>query len=148
MKTVGVLALVIAGLVAMGLPATDALRYTVYKSKVSFYEAWQQCIANGGSLASIQLASQNANVLAAIQAAGGDGGWWLSGTDVGLEGSWVWFSTNKAVGTPYGFVNFAAGEPSNSGTNGENCLSMNIQGTWNDDACDKLLYYVCEFYSQ
>uniref|UniRef100_A0A182SF39 C-type lectin domain-containing protein n=1 Tax=Anopheles maculatus TaxID=74869 RepID=A0A182SF39_9DIPT len=146
MKTV-VLALVIIGLVAVGLPTAHALHYKVYSTKVTYWEAWQQCIANGGNLASIETATQNNAVHKAIKKTGRDGQWWLSGTDLGLEGSWIWLSRNEPVGTPYGYLNYAAGEPNNMSNAGEHYLVMRGDGAWNDIPCDSPAFYVCEFYS-
>uniref|UniRef100_A0A182SKN8 C-type lectin domain-containing protein n=1 Tax=Anopheles maculatus TaxID=74869 RepID=A0A182SKN8_9DIPT len=131
MKTV-LLALVIAGLVAVGLPSAQAIRYTAYKTKLSFYAAWQQCLDKGGNLASVETPSQNGQVVAAIKKAGSSDGWWISGTDAGLEGSWIWVSSNKPIGSIKGYVNFASGEPNNNASNGENCLITYNDGTWND----------------
>ncbi|XP_035901733.1 pulmonary surfactant-associated protein D-like [Anopheles stephensi] len=142
MKTV-LLVLAIVGLAA----TAQALHYTAYKTKVSFFEAWQQCIVKGGSLVSIETAYQNSMVLKTIKNAGADGGCWLSGTDIGLEGSWVWLSNNKPIGNVNGYVNFNVGEPNNAASGGEHCLTMNFDGSWNDEVCGRLLYYVCEFYT-
>ncbi|XP_035893152.1 macrophage mannose receptor 1-like [Anopheles stephensi] len=146
MKTV-LLALAIFGLAAVGLPTAQSLRYTAYKTKVSFFEAWQQCLAKGGSLASIELARQKEVVVAAMKKAGASDGWWISGTYVGLEGSWIWLSNNKPVGSIKGFVNFAPGEPNHLSTNGENCLITYNDGTWNDVDCGKTYYYICQSHS-
>uniref|UniRef100_A0A182YTB2 C-type lectin domain-containing protein n=1 Tax=Anopheles stephensi TaxID=30069 RepID=A0A182YTB2_ANOST len=70
-----------------------------------------------------------------MKKAGASDGWWISGTDVGLEGSWIWLSNNKPVGSIKGFVNFAPGEPNHLSTNGENCLITYNDGTWNDVDC-------------
>ncbi|XP_049289321.1 perlucin-like [Anopheles funestus] len=141
-----VIALTIGVLVAVGLPTTTALRYTVHNTPVNFFTAWQQCIAKGGALAAIETPCQNEFVYDAIKQSGGSGGWWISGTDLGLEGSWIWMSKNVPLGNVNGYMNFAPGEPSNSGTTGEHCLAIEQSPQWNDMPCDKLLNYVCEYY--
>uniref|UniRef100_A0A182LWP0 C-type lectin domain-containing protein n=1 Tax=Anopheles culicifacies TaxID=139723 RepID=A0A182LWP0_9DIPT len=114
----------IAGVVAIGLPTANALRYTISNEKLTFFGAWQQCIEQGGTLATIETPRQNAQVLTAIKKSGKVAdNWWLSGADLGLEGSWIWLSNNKPVGRSSGFVNFAASEPNNTGAGGEHCMS-------------------------
>ncbi|XP_053667968.1 pulmonary surfactant-associated protein D-like [Anopheles marshallii] len=146
MKT-GLIAPIVVALVAVGLPATHALRYTVHNTAVPFFEAWQQCLAKGGSLASIELAVQNLAVTDQIQKSGASGAWWISGSDMGLEGSWIWMSRNTPVGYRSGYINFADGEPNNKAAGGENCLTMHKDGGWNDESCDNRNFYVCEYYS-
>uniref|UniRef100_A0A182WE58 C-type lectin domain-containing protein n=1 Tax=Anopheles minimus TaxID=112268 RepID=A0A182WE58_9DIPT len=138
------IALVFVGVLAVGLPTVRAIRYIAYKDQVNFFTAWQQCLLYGGKLASIETADQNALVLEAIKRSRGTGGWWISGTDIGLEGSWIWLSKNIPVGSNNGYVNFAMGEPTNSGT-GENCLAIEQSPLWNDLPCEKLINYVCEY---
>uniref|UniRef100_A0A4Y0BDD2 C-type lectin domain-containing protein n=1 Tax=Anopheles funestus TaxID=62324 RepID=A0A4Y0BDD2_ANOFN len=145
MKTC-VIAFVIVVLVGVGFQATHALRYTVHNTPVTFFEAWQQCIAMGGTLPSIQTPYQNRKIHAAIKKTGVYSQWWLSGVDLGMEGSWVWLSTNKPVGSPFGFINFSLGEPNNI-AGSEHCLAMDLGGKWFDQWCNMTCFFVCEYKS-
>uniref|UniRef100_A0A182NPC3 C-type lectin domain-containing protein n=1 Tax=Anopheles dirus TaxID=7168 RepID=A0A182NPC3_9DIPT len=131
------------------LPTSFGLTYTVHNTKVTFFEAWNACISYSGYLASPESVRQNEAIWTLIKKTGATGGWWLSGTDIGMEGSWIWLSRNVPVGSAYGYDNFAAGEPNNvvTATNTENCLNIGFFGNskWNDAACDSSFYYVCEY---
>uniref|UniRef100_A0A182NYC7 C-type lectin domain-containing protein n=1 Tax=Anopheles dirus TaxID=7168 RepID=A0A182NYC7_9DIPT len=141
---------VIVTIVALSLPTTLALRYTVHNTKVQFFEAWTQCINNGGYLASSETAYEQAAIVSAIQKSGAPSseGWWLSGTDEGMEGSWIWLSRNVPVAIVGGYTNWASTEPNNVG-GAENCLITGIDSSfkWYDKPCDNTYYYVCEYYS-
>jgi len=54
---------------------------------------------------------------------------WLGGTDAHKEGDWKWLSGKKAT-----YTNWAIGEPTDSGVNGEDALIMMSDGTWGDVA--------------
>uniref|UniRef100_A0A182N2M6 C-type lectin domain-containing protein n=1 Tax=Anopheles dirus TaxID=7168 RepID=A0A182N2M6_9DIPT len=138
---------VLRSLLIVGLVGTHALRYTVHNTPVDFYEAWMQCMAKGGYLAAIETALQNAMVLEAVKKAGGPEFWWIAGTDNGLEGVWIWMSRNLRMGSVSGYVNWMAGEPSNTGTGGENCAAIGSAGTWSDKPCTNTYKYVCEYYT-
>lgn len=64
---------------------------------------------------------------------------WLGGTDMAMEGIWVW-----VTGESMGFQNWRSGEP-NGGT-AENCMVLepNNGGTWDDLPCGETFPYLCE----
>ncbi|XP_053677345.1 perlucin-like [Anopheles nili] len=93
----------------------------------------------------IQSKDENDEVKKAIKTAGVIGTYWIGGTDNGIEGSWIWISRNKPVGSLDGYTNFNSGEPNNLGTSGENCLTINYNFQWNDLPCDNTIPYVCEY---
>uniref|UniRef100_A0A182NPC9 C-type lectin domain-containing protein n=1 Tax=Anopheles dirus TaxID=7168 RepID=A0A182NPC9_9DIPT len=138
----GWIVLAIVAIAASTLPTTLALRYTVHTTKVSFYEAWTQCISNGGRLAAPETAQQNDAIWNAIKKAGASGSHWLAGTDNGFEGSWIWITSGVPVGIVNGYQNWDLGEPNNA-LNGENCLILGYNGTpmWYDAGCDVLYNY-------
>merc|ERR1712002_71305 len=70
--------------------------------------------------------------------------WWIGGTDLHHEGSWIWMS-----GAPWSFAPWADGEPNQNGN--EDCTGMDPQAgfKWMDIACDSdnhgvPHYVVCE----
>uniref|UniRef100_A0A182Q6P5 C-type lectin domain-containing protein n=1 Tax=Anopheles farauti TaxID=69004 RepID=A0A182Q6P5_9DIPT len=144
------IALAIVGLVAASLPTSfGQTAYTVHSTMLPFFEAWNACIASGGYLAAPETSLQNDLIWATIKKAEITGAVWLSGTDIGMEGSWIWLSKNVPLGRLAGYDNFAAGEPNNMGSNNieENCLNIGHFGSskWNDASCSLAFPYVCEF---
>jgi hypothetical protein len=79
---------------------------------------------------------------------------WLGGSDAGEEGTWKWqdgsvFWEDDAAAEL--FADWAGGEPSNSGSSGnEDCLLLNGTATpdswWNDHDCNDPLPFTCERY--
>lgn len=65
---------------------------------------------------------------------------WISGTDIGHEGKFIWLST----GLPLVYKNFNSKRPNNRDGN-DNCLLMSSHGKWNDIDCLYKYYFICEF---
>lgn len=65
---------------------------------------------------------------------------WLGGSDLETEGTWIWQHTKK----PLSFKHWHTGEP--NGWRAENCLQIkkSDQGEWNDGSCEQKNHYVCE----
>ena len=113
--------------------------------------AKRYCELFGGSLASVNSAADNAAVLEALHNEPLLEGetTWLGGSDIALEGTWVWASDGRAfsqLGQPFddAFVRWNFGEPNDWG-NGEDCLEMRIDdGTWNDRSCQVPIGSVCQ----
>lgn len=53
------------------------------------------------------------------------------------DGGWAW-----GTGVPFGFTNWAPGEPNDVG--GEDCLQVSGNGAWNDIACSHVGAIACE----
>ncbi|XP_035903747.1 perlucin-like [Anopheles stephensi] len=138
------------GLVLMVVlpPPVLTLRYTIHNTKVTFFNALTQCIQLNGHLAAVQTPYQQAAIWKAIKKAGPTTeSWWTSGTDLGMEGSWLWFSRNRRVGSVRGWTNWMDTEP-NNGNSPEHCLAL-IGGTkagqWSDVVCTDPRFFVCEY---
>ncbi|XP_050079591.1 perlucin-like [Anopheles maculipalpis] len=121
--------------------------YVAYKISATFFEAYQQCRLFGGYLASIDSAAENARAVTAIKAVGDiNRQWYIGGSDLGKEGTFVWVGLNKRAS----YLNFGPSEPNNS--NGiENCIAIgSISGTqWNDIPCSfKAPGFVCTYVRQ
>uniref|UniRef100_A0A182QL56 C-type lectin domain-containing protein n=1 Tax=Anopheles farauti TaxID=69004 RepID=A0A182QL56_9DIPT len=122
-----------------------AKTFKAYRRKTAFFTAWQICRLYGGHLASILSAEENAMVESAIEAVGTfDGYWFIGGTDIGVEGRFIWIGLNMAInGAAY--KNWNTGEPNNLNGN-EDCIAMATGAKWIDIPCDsKLEGYVCAF---
>uniref|UniRef100_A0A182LTW5 C-type lectin domain-containing protein n=1 Tax=Anopheles culicifacies TaxID=139723 RepID=A0A182LTW5_9DIPT len=136
---------VILGAVLLVLPTVLMLRYTVHNTYVVFFEALTQCIKNGGELVSIESAYQQNQIWNAIKKAGPTTeSWWTSGTDLGMEGSWIWLARNMRFGK---YHNFYSGEPNNAHA-AEHCLAIaggTLSGRWIDVNCNITLFYVCQY---
>ncbi|XP_052861644.1 chymotrypsin-C-like [Anopheles cruzii] len=122
-------------------------RYIVQNSRnVTFLEAWRLCQGVGHRLATITSKDDSRLIGEAIKASSNPNGpWWIGGTDLGSEGTFVWISTNQPVGYGTGYLDYSAAQPDNAGGN-ENCLEIGRWGgvVWNDIPCDWKLRYICE----
>ena len=56
--------------------------------------------------------------------------WWIGATDADSEGNFTWMS-----GALWGYTNWGTGQPDDYG-NGEVCVHLKTDGTWNDIPCD------------
>ncbi|KAL1399411.1 hypothetical protein pipiens_008239 [Culex pipiens pipiens] len=82
-------------------------RYVVFNNKRStFFEAWRACMSLGLRLATVNSSEDDAALLVALRDAGTHhkGPWFIAGTDLGKEGSFVWLTTNREVGHGSGFI--------------------------------------------
>ncbi|XP_050090739.1 ladderlectin-like [Anopheles aquasalis] len=125
---------------------SKAKRYLPQNQKVSFFEAWRRCLALGLRLATVTSSAESQLIKEAIQAtATTTEPWWIGGTDLGQEGSWIWFSTELPVGYQTGYTNWYTGEPNNYGGN-ENCLDIGRKDAvgWFDANCEWKQKFVCE----
>uniref|UniRef100_A0A182FXK6 Uncharacterized protein n=1 Tax=Anopheles albimanus TaxID=7167 RepID=A0A182FXK6_ANOAL len=129
-----------------GCECPKAKRYFPQNRKVSFFEAWRQCLALGLRLATVTSSADSELIKEAINATNTTTEpWWIGGTDLGLEGSYLWISTELPVGQQTGYTNWFPGEPNNFRGN-ENCLDIGRRDAvgWFDANCDWKQKFVCE----
>jgi hypothetical protein len=115
------------------------IEYLFCFNAVEWPDARQDCLAQGGDLASVHDEGTNEELFwAAIEIAGSS--WWFGLSDLEEEGEYVWTD-----GTPFDFEDWGDGEPNNSGE--EDCCHWADwnDGRWNDMPCDYHLPYVCQF---
>ena len=62
----------------------------------------------------------------------------IGASDSATEATWEWVD-----GTAWGYTNWSAGEPDDSG-GAEDCASKTAGGEWNDRPCADLRPFVCE----
>ncbi|XP_055619972.1 galactose-specific lectin nattectin-like [Toxorhynchites rutilus septentrionalis] len=111
--------------------------------KVEFFSAFRMCLDLGLEFASVESRSDSAALDIALAGYGDDV--WLSGSDLGKPGSWIWLANNHKVGRWNNYANWKHGEP--DGRN--HCMSASLQGEkskWSASKCDKKLCYVCQKY--
>lgn len=124
----------------------DGQDFMFCATRVTHAQATAQCQGAGGSLVSIEGASQN-DWLGRRMAELADDNYWTSGTDSEDEGVWRWADGRVFYGTPadaaavLGFVPWDDGQPNN--VNGEDCMRV-IGGLWRDLDCDDEIAFVCE----
>ncbi|HTV20755.1 MAG TPA: C-type lectin domain-containing protein [Polyangiaceae bacterium] len=113
---------------------------------VSHEEAVARCSLAGGSLASVDDATQNAWLSARMAELEADD-FWLSGTDAEDEGVWRWsdgrvfFDTRADAGTREPFAPWDEGQPND--LNGEDCM-RSTGGVWRDLDCSDEIAFVCQ----
>lgn len=90
--------------------------------------------AGSGHLVSVTSSAENELVRQLV----GGARIWLGATDAKVEGRWRWLSSET-----WFYTAFASGKPDNF-ERSEHCLSMQVDGTWDDLACLTELPYVCE----
>lgn len=124
--------------------------YALCRGGAAWPDARRICAAQGGDLAVVDDVAENAaiNDEAATQFAGLLY-FWLGGSDLELEGQWVWLddATPFWEGGPVGaaFTQWGAGEPNDAF--GEDCLGLPVGPSlseWVDLDCANLQPFVCE----
>uniref|UniRef100_A0A182VRP1 C-type lectin domain-containing protein n=1 Tax=Anopheles minimus TaxID=112268 RepID=A0A182VRP1_9DIPT len=123
-----------------------------FTKRANFFEAWQDCHAYDGHLASIQSAFEQTLVEEAMAKTGNPKGvYFIGGTDIGRDGRWMWIGLNQLM-KANDYKNFYPGEPNNLNGNQE-CLTVGNwhgenRGKWDDFEClTRIDGYVCEFES-
>ena len=122
--------------------ATGEVSYKFYPEAKNWYQAKDICRQNGGELAMIRSADEQARVL---RVRGAEKRFiWVGATDEGHEGQWLYVNEDGVS-----YADWPPGEPNNNAGN-ENCLSLwanrghFIGGKWNDHNCNTRLPFVCE----
>ncbi|XP_038119188.1 perlucin-like [Culex quinquefasciatus] len=124
---------------AYGSPTPVNKTFYLRYRRATFWQAAQFCIDEDKRLASIDSEKQSDQLL--LQLKYSSDGFYMAGTDLGREGSWIWINSNRRIVQP----NWAVGQPDNVGSI-ENCLQINGAGSasWNDVDCNMINFYICE----
>ncbi|ESO94148.1 hypothetical protein LOTGIDRAFT_161348 [Lottia gigantea] len=115
--------------------------YYFYKDgNKNFYDAQYWCQGKGGDMAVIPDQDTQDFITDNINQ---NGKYWIGLIDMDTENAFTWIDTE----TDYNYTNWIQGQPDNF--NGqENCVSVigksNNEGKWNDDQCNKKLYFICQ----
>jgi len=120
-------------------PATGTCYVSFDSDALTYAAAQTLCVANGGYLATITSATEQALVHSVQNPAQNP---WIGGDDTATEGTFRW-----VTGEPFGFTSFAASQPDDDvglGGNGD-CLHLfNAAGEWNDTSCTNTTFVVGE----
>ncbi|KAI8482560.1 hypothetical protein Bbelb_397080 [Branchiostoma belcheri] len=108
--------------------------YKVFTDAMTYSQARQVCIDNGGSLAMIK----NSEINSFVKTLPSDHKW-FGLTDEVTEGQFLWEDGSSLTST--GFTDWYPGEP--NGGSLENCVQYWRQ-TWNDRSCTDQLGFTCE----
>uniref|UniRef100_A0A1Q3G035 Putative cpij000440 serine protease n=1 Tax=Culex tarsalis TaxID=7177 RepID=A0A1Q3G035_CULTA len=119
-------------------------KYVAMAEKKNFLEAWRGCQFFGLQLASIRTEEENEQLRhLLVQPEHNSSTFWLGGTDLGLEGHWIWITSNSLL---IAFSNWAFGNPDNS--NNQDCMVVgsdaNDPTMWDDIQCAENHKYICE----
>ena len=114
----------------------------MFEDALSWEDAEKRCTYDGGHLATITSAVENAFVSSLPGMAGQA---WIGCSDSEKEGSWAWTKPGPGDTTlrryNWQFANWKSGYGEEGG---EDCVSVNHAGWWRDRACSDYLKFVCE----
>ncbi|XP_039429135.1 lectin subunit alpha-like [Culex pipiens pallens] len=124
-------------------------RYFIPNLKANWYKASEFCNSQDMALASVESVEKHQSLVKFIESTdkfSNASRFWLGGSDLAEEGTFVWAPTGRLVT----FAAWAENEPNNvNGT--ENCIEIihntyvNIRWQWNDHDCRGFTtYFVCE----
>ena len=103
------------------------------------YKDWETarstCISLGGDLLSI-LSQEEQDFIASLHTAGGYA--YGGGNDRTDEGTFSWID-----GSAWTYDYWRSGEPNDYGGN-EDCMSIRVDGEWNDVPCQNSYLYICK----
>eukprot|EP00494_Astrolonche_serrata_P029874 UN30141 len=116
--------------------------------KISWEEAENICIGEGGHLASVHSRGENAF----LESYKEDDAYWIGLHDPQGDGTWGWSDNTSYINDPENGANWNEGEPNKAGAPGtsgaEDCVEILYReeeaGSWNDVACERLKYYICK----
>ncbi|XP_076821334.1 complement receptor type 1-like [Clavelina lepadiformis] len=114
--------------------------YLIFRIQKNFDDARDACQNLGGDLALVKTEMiQNAlsPIIVNLGRTPFSYGYFIGMTDKKQEGSWLWIDDADLT-----YTNWNPREPNNSGN--EDCGSMFRNGQWNDLACWRKTYYICE----
>ena len=117
--------------------------YKAFPVAMTWHVASRECAELGGHLARVESLSENRFLwkLSELAFVGGDGLWWVDGTDELQEGSWI-FSN----GEPLTFTNWASGPAGQLGGNRTLfCALCPPSGKWGDIMCTIRRGFICEW---
>ncbi|XP_061171686.1 ladderlectin-like [Saccostrea echinata] len=131
------------GCVSAGCP-NHWIRYGKYcylfvtRYPMEWIDAMTFCKTYGAILAEVK--SSSVNTFLRHEARRLTGIFWLGGSDMFIERSWKWMSSN----TRFYYSTWGHGEPNDSG--GEHCVQLHssFNYAWNDAKCQNRFNFICQ----
>lgn len=108
-----------------------------------YHEANEDCIAQGGTLATPRDSTENDEVRDyAKRSAPGAKDFWIGVADIVKEGQYV-----DVNSVPVSYLNWDRSRRQPTGTRRESCVALSAaaHGRWHDDVCRSLKKYICEY---
>ncbi|XP_063431478.1 perlucin-like [Mytilus trossulus] len=128
-----------------GFTRHDDSCYKAIRIRATWAESTVYCHMFGSELTSIETELENRFVIGMLQNMKGSFNpvkFWLGGSDMAEEGSWVWAKS----GQPLTYTNWQHGNPDNGNDGDEHCMDLreDHHWQWGDNNCDEHFYFVCE----
>eukprot|EP00210_Caulerpa_lentillifera_P007422 g7093.t1 len=121
--------------------------YKLFFNKVNWYQARRKCEKDGGHLTTIHSFDE----LAFVAGVGSPDGSWIGAHRTDRNSPWKWIDEKqKAENLIKSLEYWGNGEPNNHKEKDENCVEIDrrgARGNLNDENCDTLLSFVCEYNS-
>eukprot|EP00210_Caulerpa_lentillifera_P007421 g7092.t1 len=121
--------------------------YKLFFEKATWYQARRKCEKDGGHLATIHSFEE----LAFVAGVGSPDGSWIGAHRADRNSPWKWIDKKQKaenlINSPEYWGN---GEPNNHEEKDENCVEIDrrgARGNLNDENCNTLLSFVCEYKS-
>jgi len=112
--------------------------------RFNHHEAKNACLENGGFLAAVANAEEQAAVTA-LATAHGQKKYWLGGDEIASEGTWKWHDSSA-----WEYTNFNENQPNNWEGFQQECLAMRKSSDyhWHDNLCHKQRWAVCKYFAE
>lgn len=117
--------------------------YLTSEEAKHYHEANEDCIAQGGTLATPRDLLENNELRDyAKRSAPGSRDFWIGVADIVKEGQYV-----DVNSLPVTFFNWDRSKKQPTGTKRESCVALSVaaQGKWHDEVCRHLKTYICEY---
>ncbi|XP_008286399.1 tetranectin-like protein [Stegastes partitus] len=117
--------------------------YLTIEEPKHYHEANEDCIAQGGTLATPRDTMENNELRDyAKRSAPGSKDFWIGVADIVKEGQYV-----DVNSLPVSYFNWDRSKKQPTGTKRESCVALSVaaQGKWYDEVCRSLKKYICEY---
>ncbi|XP_034046482.1 tetranectin-like protein isoform X2 [Thalassophryne amazonica] len=117
--------------------------YLTIEEPRHYHEANEDCIAQGGTLATPRDMTENNELRDYVKrSTPGSKDFWIGVADIVKEGQYV-----DVNSLPISFFNWDGSKRQPTGTKRESCVALSVgaQGKWHDEVCRSLKRYICEY---
>ncbi|KAG7473555.1 hypothetical protein MATL_G00097130 [Megalops atlanticus] len=117
--------------------------YLAVEEPKHYHEANEDCIAQGGTLATPRDLNENNDLRDYAQRTSpGSKDFWIGVTDIVKEGQYV-----DVNSMPITYFNWDRSKKQPTGGKRESCVTLSLasQGKWHDEVCRSLKKYICEY---